>query len=76
MTTSPTTNQIREYMFGVIGPNTDPLTDEINRTGLAEWAVDEFDDYDEDSGDIPERYFEIAHEVASEYEEGEEDLDA
>ena len=40
---------------------------EISRTELAEWACDEFDGWNENE-DIPEFFFEWAHEVACEME--------
>lgn len=49
----------------------DAAADEVNRTHLAEYACAETGGWNRD-GSIPERYFEIAHEVAEWYEQWDE----
>jgi len=58
--------EIKVYMESSISENTDPKTDEINRTGLAEDACAHFDLYE--NGDIPEYLFDLADQVASQQE--------
>ena len=55
--------KIRQYMRQVLEEHRNPLTNEINCTGLAEDAADEFDLYDEND-DPRERLFELALEIA------------
>jgi hypothetical protein len=54
--------EARAYMRTRIRDNTDPLTDEVNMTGLAEDACDHFGAWEGD--DVPERFFEWAYAVA------------
>ena len=58
--------EIIKYMNANIADHVDPLTGEVNATALAEDACWHFDDCDGD--DVPEEYFEYAHEVATRYE--------
>lgn len=58
--------KIRQYMLSCVEEHVDPLTGEVNDTYLAEDACQHFNDYEGD--DIPEKYFECAHEIASQHE--------
>ena len=54
--------RIRQYMRQVVEDHRDPLCGEIDITGLAEDAADEFDLYDEND-EPQERLFDLAFEI-------------
>jgi len=59
--------KIRQYMRKNIADHVDQLTGEVNDTSLAEdafWALDP----ESKEADVPKKYFECAHDVASEHE--------
>lgn len=63
-----TKREIKAYMRGCLAEHIDRC-DEVNATGLAEDACANFDDYGVPPNyDIPERYFEVAGELAMAYE--------
>ena len=58
--------KIRQYMRNNVTDHVDPLTGEVNATGLAEdtfWALEP-----DNNGEIPESYFECAEEIAERHE--------
>ncbi len=58
--------KIRQYMHKNVEDHVDPLTGEVNNTSLAEdafWALEPGN-----NGDIPEKYFECAIEIAERHE--------
>jgi hypothetical protein len=57
--------KIRQYMRQEIEDHRDPVTGEVCPTGLAEDACQHFDDYGPGPDfEIPEVYFECAHEIS------------
>jgi hypothetical protein len=60
------TKKIRNYMNANIQDHVEVLTGEVNSTTLAEdafWALEP-----DNEGEIPEEYWETAHEVSDAYE--------
>jgi len=55
-------------MRNLVDQFTDPKTDEVNVTELAEYVADNFGDV-ADNGDIPEAYYELSVVVAMEHSE-------
>ena len=59
--------KIANWMTENLNYHIDPITGEINRTGLAEEACQALDGYVQEG--VPEYYFEISHEISACYED-------
>lgn len=61
--------KVRQYMLHNILDHVDPLTGEVNATGLAEDAAQHFNSYGKPPDyEIPEVYFEWAEDIATAHE--------
>ena len=59
--------QVKTYMWNNYTDHIDYTCNVLNATGLAEDACDHFDDYlDEIDYEVPEEYYDWAHEISSE----------
>jgi hypothetical protein len=53
-------------MLAEVGDHVDPLTGEVNATGLAEDACSHFDGYE--GNNIPDKFFDLAELIAERHE--------
>ncbi len=57
---------VKKYMLAEILDHVDPLTGEVNATGLAEDACSHFDGYV--NNDVPNKFFDLAELIAERHE--------